>query len=160
MYSHTHTHTYTHTHTEGVSDVLLALDTLFFLLGFSYPDMICGFAPSIIVICYVVFGWYPWEPWTFLKGNIVEVDFGKEVKGELGRTGRRKIQSGSNVGEQKKLKIYLKINYFINSLRMSCSVLWLYLYQLPKSSKPSSITFPLFSPSFKLNFVIFIFFCV
>ena len=39
--------------------------------------LIRGFVPSVIITCSAMFGFYPWEPCSFLKENRRRVDLGE-----------------------------------------------------------------------------------
>ena len=42
-----------------------------------------SFMPSLIAPCHDVFGWYPWEAFSFLNGNRVSVDLGERILGRV-----------------------------------------------------------------------------
>lgn len=54
---------------------------------------------SVIVTCYTMFGWYPWEVCSFLKG-----------KGATGVLGERKQGGGEGLGERRGGKPHLGCN--------------------------------------------------
>ena len=54
--------------------------------GLPCPALILGFVSGLVVSCYAVFSWYPWEACSFLKGNRGGEDLG-ERGGERGLLG-------------------------------------------------------------------------
>lgn len=67
--------------------------------GLSYPALICGYMPSLNVICYTALNWCPWEAYSFLKRNWRSISWRRireervrleDVEGAIESNGKRR----------------------------------------------------------------------
>lgn len=77
-----------------ISDSLPFFWNPFLPTVFPLPELIWGLLPSLTLTCYVVFGWYLWDTYFFLEGNVGGLNPRKKEREGAGRSrGRRNSKS-------------------------------------------------------------------